>query len=565
MKFSFQMLALALGVESRATIAPLSATGPFINGPVKQSPTSVSQTCFFKEDTSRSKSVLEKRSSLVADTLPESKRAKSDETTPRFSAHHHFGPILRHLQPYLTGKDRSEKSEEKSIPSERLVVQTREAGTPTSLQAVYKATASTVHGRYGNREASVEEGVDEIIKTAEGIYTSVLKKYQPSKPLTIVSPGQSPSYVALAMINLPTYNARKVDVVVLPLSKLQIDWNDRLKKQDWMQPYVDHLVREKIQIRPRMVVIDSVQSGRSMFVTRALLETYHHPKSCDVKTIALHNLYHPIRPHEISRELCASHDVNCGTHMIYWWPRLVQELDVRDIPIESPSKAAEMFAQRHFNKFTRFLDDHGAKEMEVYIKESVNGRRLTYFSSPNFITGTAVVSVLAPEKQTQVTITCSSDDQFSILMTFSGAGAPTSIGGGQVQFRIHMATELLEPADQHHWPGNIFNSQPDTTTLPVLDQYNYIGNPVARMLIQKCAAKVQAPREPIEPVCANPACRKTGVKLLTCSRCKHVKYCSGGCQRAHWKAHKCNCQRPHTFSSLPKLKKAKFYRHMVQR
>ena len=44
-------------------------------------------------------------------------------------------------------------------------------------------------------------------------------------------------------------------------------------------------------------------------------------------------------------------------------------------------------------------------------------------------------------------------------------------------------------------------------------------------------------------VCAR--CGQTaapGVKLLTCSRCKLVRYCSAECQRKDWKSHKPRCQ-----------------------
>ena len=41
-------------------------------------------------------------------------------------------------------------------------------------------------------------------------------------------------------------------------------------------------------------------------------------------------------------------------------------------------------------------------------------------------------------------------------------------------------------------------------------------------------------------VCNN--CNKTFEKLLKCSKCKKVKYCSRECQIADWKKHKKNCE-----------------------
>ena len=36
-------------------------------------------------------------------------------------------------------------------------------------------------------------------------------------------------------------------------------------------------------------------------------------------------------------------------------------------------------------------------------------------------------------------------------------------------------------------------------------------------------------------------CGKEGEKLLSCGRCKKVRYCGAECQRGHWKIHKVNC------------------------
>ncbi|KAG8711640.1 hypothetical protein FRC11_002267 [Ceratobasidium sp. 423] len=39
------------------------------------------------------------------------------------------------------------------------------------------------------------------------------------------------------------------------------------------------------------------------------------------------------------------------------------------------------------------------------------------------------------------------------------------------------------------------------------------------------------------------ACTKSGVPLSACGRCQRARYCSGECQREHWKDHKRDCQR----------------------
>ena len=52
---------------------------------------------------------------------------------------------------------------------------------------------------------------------------------------------------------------------------------------------------------------------------------------------------------------------------------------------------------------------------------------------------------------------------------------------------------------------------------------------------------VAVPEAPGE-VCA--ACGATPRKLLRCSRCKQVWYCSTACQKRHWKQHKPGCGKP---------------------
>ena len=83
---------------------------------------------------------------------------------------------------------------------------------PKSLSDVYRMT----HDQSTLAE-DFQDATDEIIKTSIKIYQSLLSlvKSNNSKPITIVAPGQSPSYVALAMLNLSIYDPDKVNLATL--------------------------------------------------------------------------------------------------------------------------------------------------------------------------------------------------------------------------------------------------------------------------------------------------------------------------------------------------------------
>jgi hypothetical protein len=394
---------------------------------------------------------------------------------------------------------------------------------PQSLEHVYSSTElSAPAGNWGRSRCSsptctscppsLRQGAQEIIKTAEAIYMSVLDMYNEDllapraphllapRPLTIVAPGQSPSYVALAIINLPIYDANKVDVVVLPLSHLSIDLENKFAKQHWMQPYADYLKEQDIKIRKRMILLDSVQSGRSMWVTTALLRTYHGDDSIaeqssseiDLKTIALHNVCHSKeRKNGANEYIHESYDMECGSHMIYsLWPRLVQELDVQDL---NPSNAEEMLDKVHFNKFTRFTDGHGRMQMDVYLK--LEGEMLFFSRTGRRVTGTVCASILAPEKYEFVLVVVEYADAKGFIDTFekhllevrSMCERCEECDECPVEFKVLLPIADFAPVDEDL--RKIFNSQPDTARLPVLNHTNYRQNSVARMVIEMSRAR----------------------------------------------------------------------------
>merc|ERR1712166_1213966 len=52
-------------------------------------------------------------------------------------------------------------------------------------------------------------------------------------------------------------------------------------------------------------------------------------------------------------------------------------------------------------------------------------------------------------------------------------------------------------------------------------------------------------------------CKKTaastGAPLLSCAKCRAVRYCSSSCQKAHWKVHKHECREMKGKKAKPKL------------
>ena len=67
--------------------------------------------------------------------------------------------------------------------------------------------------------------------------------------------------------------------------------------------------------------------------------------------------------------------------------------------------------------------------------------------------------------------------------------------------------------------------------------------PLARAIT--AVLSVTAESGGIAPYCGRPGCGLlpgNGVKLRLCAGCRGVRYCSDGCQRAHWSAHKAACR-----------------------
>ena len=164
-----------------------------------------------------------------------------------------------------------------------------------------------------------------------------------------------------------------------------------------------------------------------------------------------------------------------------------------------------MLNKVHFNKFTRFTDGHGRMKMDVHI-ETVNGANVFRSDDESgmrkrvIMTGTVCASILAPEKSEVVTVVVpfaragEFADMFEKLKLLPYARSMCEeCEEGEfchqcpVEFDVRLPIADFAPVDEDL--RKIFNSQPDTARLPVLDHSNYRENSVVRMVIEMSRAR----------------------------------------------------------------------------
>jgi len=99
--------------------------------------------------------------------------------------------------------------------------------------------------------------IDELIVLSFDIYRFLLSEAERFGPNTLICPGQSPAYIALAMKNLACFNKDLVDIVVLPYSKggcPNVSGDERGK-------YGIALKMSGIKFRDNIYILDYVNSG----------------------------------------------------------------------------------------------------------------------------------------------------------------------------------------------------------------------------------------------------------------------------------------------------------------
>lgn len=151
----------------------------------------------------------------------------------------------------------------------------------------------------------------------------------------------------------------------LPMSHVAVD--EAIKGvQDWMGLYTKYLHEQNITIRPRMVILDVVYSGRSMDAIHEFLKYYDretrvldpYRPPVEIRKVWLfdaNNLEH-IWPRLRMPSLFSPMlklKMKSAMLMSDGWPRLIPAFDVHTL---TEQKAKEMFQQAHVNQFTCFPD-----------------------------------------------------------------------------------------------------------------------------------------------------------------------------------------------------------------
>jgi hypothetical protein len=154
-------------------------------------------------------------------------------------------------------------------------------------------------------------------------------------------------------------------LIRLPMSHVAVD--ETIKGvQDWMRLYTKYLHEQNITIRPRMVILDVVYSGRSLEAIHEFLKYYDretrvldpYRPPVEIRKVWLfdaNNLEH-IWPRLRMPSLfdpILKLKMKSAMLMSDGWPRLIPTFDVHTL---TQDNAEKMFQQAHVNQFTCFPD-----------------------------------------------------------------------------------------------------------------------------------------------------------------------------------------------------------------
>jgi len=162
-------------------------------------------------------------------------------------------------------------------------------------------------------EQSLTTLVEELIEVSHNIYTFLLKEALCSEPISLVCGGQSPAYFALAILNLPIYNPKLVEVVVLPHSK----GGQKGNLFNDIKAYLLQLKECNIILRNTVYILDTVHSGVGITSLEKML-MLSSPQS----KFKMLSLNHPSSPPGIP--VYKAFKALCVTRLSDIFPRIVQ-------------------------------------------------------------------------------------------------------------------------------------------------------------------------------------------------------------------------------------------------
>lgn len=210
------------------------------------------------------------------------------------------------------------------------------------------------------------ELVKELVITAFNIYSFLLSESVVCGPISLVCPGQSPAYFALAMMNLCVYKPNLVEIQVLPHSKGGSTVSSLEEKRD----YGKQLLGREIAFRDNIYILDTVHSGAGITAFENTLR-YNNVG----KYIRLISINHPSSPPFIN--VYKSFSAVCVPRVSDSFPRIVQHY----LPHKfSKEEMQNRFINMEGNEYAEMIEDIASIYKKIDI-EKTDWYRLNSFRS----------------------------------------------------------------------------------------------------------------------------------------------------------------------------------------
>lgn len=161
---------------------------------------------------------------------------------------------------------------------------------------------------------TLENVAGEIVRSAGEIYQFLLYLAEAKRcSISLVCAGQSPAYFALAILNLKTYRAEVVEVVVLPYSKKGTVGN--IIKES--EIYKQRLDEAGIKLRGFVILFDYILSGVGIISLKKTLEICYPDSAFGLISINQTGCTHSV---PVYKQFATS----CMSFLLYRQERIVQ-------------------------------------------------------------------------------------------------------------------------------------------------------------------------------------------------------------------------------------------------